>query len=250
MNKIATFFNFLLSELALVALVFSWVYLSNQNLTLSIVLCVISFMAFAIVFFLIKNKRSLKISSKTASNKLKANTALKLKIISPKNLIEYFISLLNLNDVICENDLFIQTPTSNFFFNFDSDFLSEDNLCQILKLANFNKDINIYCLNVSEKAKALSERFKVKINFYNIDKIMGLISNANQSLEITEIVEKAKPKPIALLRQMASTQKVKGYFFIAISLLLFSFLSPFKLYYQIFATVLVVFGIVILALKL
>lgn len=250
MNKISTFLNYIITGATICFLVYCWSFFSTNNIMLSVVIAGLCFTIFTLVFFLVKSRLD---SSKKIANSDKENFEnCKLAF----NLMPDFECFNLLSKLAPKNILQNSNPTSfreNIILTF-FDCAKLDPKTFLIKYKSVMrsdiKSITVYCFEIDEQAISIVN--SISETFISIVTFSELYLTLKQSNLLPRIAMKELPKKNykAKLMKVLSHQKATGYAIIGAFLLLFSLISPFRLYYQIFASVLIVFSAVVFFAKI
>ncbi|MEG1519369.1 MAG: hypothetical protein RR458_00140 [Clostridia bacterium] len=250
MNKLSVFFNYLITGVTVCFLVYCWCFFATSNILLSVVIAVLCLVIFTLAFFLLRSKldSSREIANSDKQNFENCKTAFTLmpdlecfsllSKLAPKNILASANSLTMRENIILTFFEVGKLDSTTFLTKYKSVMRSDV------------KSVTIYCFEISDDTLSLVN--SINDAFVSVVTFNELYLTLKQSNLLPKIDLKDIPKRNfkAKFFVLLSRQKATGYAVIGGFLLLFSLISPFKLYYQIFASVLIAFSAVVFFAKI
>lgn len=251
MNKLSAFLNYFISAVAFSFLVFGWGFFLTDSMAVSGVITALFFAMFSLLFFFLKNKRDDKLKMNKSLKDKRDKVIIKLLVSPVDDNLSLFCRLLSLpeksidrekNEIVEDNHAHVLC--------FYSNSLSLEKFFEVMRNnQNFSK-ITIYCLSLDKDISKIANSFiEQNISFVTCDEFFKIMVDRNVFPEISEISAPARVKFSIFIKESLKRQKSLGYALLGIFLVAFSLISPYKLYYQIFASLLIIFAIVVFFLK-
>lgn len=249
MNKLSTFFNYIITGFTICFLVYCWGYFATSNILLSVVIAVLCLTIFTLAFFLVRSK--LKSSREIASSDKKAYDNCKIAFtLMPDYECYSLLSKLAPKHILVTTPNFARENITLTFF--ETQKLDAQTFLSKYKsyMRKDIKSITLYCFEITPETTTLINSIKdVFISVVTFDELYLSLKQAKLLPQI-ELKELPKQNFKSKFASALSSQKAVGYALIGAFLLVFSLISPFKLYYQIFASVLIVFSAVVFFAKI
>ncbi len=242
MSIISKFINYILLLLALALTSYGLSNLLIGNKRVALILMLLLCLVFTLTFFKIERssnkKRKIAFSQKQAFEKFSLELEF-MEEISATNLVNKYV--------------FPQESHSNSaktLIFFDKPLLELTDFAKLVKPHLLkNSLIHIFSIDVDKSVELISQKLKSKVVFINAkDLFLSLGENPlpeipqNFTQEALTFKDKIKP--------MLARSKAVGYASLSIFFVAFSFLSPYKVYYLVFAIALFIISAVVFFAKI
>ena len=116
----------------------------------------------------------------------------------------------------------------SYFFNFKMQYLSEDDIAQIIK-EDVPEEKAVYCVKIAPDALILAENFGIKI--IDINKIYGLLKDKGLLPEKYIYEDKKRDNILKRIRARFSRKLCAPLFWSGLALILLSYFTFFPIYY-------------------
>lgn len=246
--KFVNILDLVFISVGILLIFFAWINFFIRNIFLAL-LCsaLLSGLTVAIItYFKIKktNKAILQFTHQQALEKFK----FAIQSASSQKLISILKQLIPKNCPIKikqGNIFFTSDEKENVFIPFYSQDLNDNLLLNLIKNINVS-NITIFCSNYSKEAKYISSIFNNKtITLISLDELYKLTIQKKIKVD-TENINLSKPKISVkdILKNSIKKDKSKGYFISGLVLLFTSLIIPYKIYYVIFSSILILLSII------
>lgn len=249
MQKLSTFLNYFITDIAISFLIFAF-SMSIFTKSISISLAIIFYAIFTFAFFAIKNKTEEKNHVALSEKELFKRYQTAFRLMPKEEILSLIASSNSLEDFeIDKQNRFLITQDNLYSFNFYEDELSLNEFLKIISnmpTRNINS-LYIYCFSNNNEcisyANAISD-FTVEI--VPFEKLYLDIRDSYSPQISEKIPLKYSKKFSEIAKELIAKKNARGYALSAILILILSFVSPFKLYYQIAASILILIAVIIL----
>ena len=240
-RRAVNFVDDLFKSFIIFVIVFIWFRYFLDSLALSLVLCVVTSLLISISLIALKKK---KIDSINLSRKqqLEIDDIATYLLLSNKNEI---LDIFNQTIMGAISGRYIIKDSKVYYPFFENEIFSLNDLYRVIKTLPENIELEIIAINFDAKVEKVSKSLKSnkiiltsKAQMYTkylLDKKLDIKSKLSQS---------AKTTFKDFLRLFVRPENSKGYLFSALYILLACLIIPQKLYYLIFASVLLVLALV------
>lgn len=243
--RFINFLDFIFIFLAIFLIFFAWFNFFVRNIILSAFLAV--FLS-SVIIFIFKYFKNIGYQ-KNLSNQASQTAILKFKLAIQTYSSQKLISLLkrlvpaSVSAVKSGNIYFMQNNKKCVFIP----CLQNVDEAQVLSLIKniIADEIVIFCLDFTGSAESVCSVFKDRnIRLININKFYNILS-AKQIEVQTNHIDLSKPKVSVreILKNSLAPQKAKGYFISGLVLLFTSLIIPYKVYYVVFSSLLLLLSI-------
>lgn len=254
--SITNFFKFIFRFLMIFMLVFVWVRYYSTNLNFAIWISFLISLSIEGAFKLIRKKRFERLGLKQNELKLADSTINKLVFNTTSQNIDLFFNILEKKEKVKNNKHYLLVTNEkdeNFAlfpaFSF-ADFSVDDLATVIQKVKNLKIKRLIICTkSTSKQAYEVSNRMPYEVVILEKQEVYSKLFKAydyeieqKELFEIENVTEEIKLKDI--IKNAIAPKKTKSYFFSSIIILFASYFVPYKLYYLIFASFLLILSIV------
>lgn len=254
--SIVKLFQIAFRLLMIFMLIFVWIRYYSDNLNFAIWLSVFITFIIEVFFKIINQKRLEKLGLKQNEIKLAQSTINKLMFNTQTENVALFYKILKEKESVKkhkeylivtnkENELFALFPTFSF-----SDF-SVDTLALVFqKVKSHNLKRLIICTRTSTKeAKEIAKKASFEVLILETQEVYARLFKAydyqpkeEELFKIENVTKEIKLKDI--VKGAIAPNKTKSYFFSSLILLFASYFVPYKLYYYIIASFLLVLSII------
>lgn len=239
MKKLSFILDFIILSVAISALSFCVFFAFFKSFAVTLVLCVSVYALFAVAFLAVSGKLETKNKQKTSDKEL------------TENFKAYLLSTRESETTALFSKLFEQEEQKGFpddFLFFDG-ALSEERFFSFLKKSE-KPNVRIFCVEAPEYIKSLVRYFPEKqIEFFEPKDSLSLLIKHDLAPTFPDKPQ-SKVKFKAFLTSALKQTKCKGFCLIGIFLAAFSFFTPYKTLYLVFAGVLVVFSAILFFAKI
>lgn len=246
-NKIINLFDLLSLGLVVFLLVFVWIKFYLKNIITSLILSIVISLLFIFISYKTYNKKI----AKDLSNK---NALIKLqKLTDTLTLSSYEENLKYLNEIFPESKIqnnYLSLPNNSIIIpKFDCLELTTNDLLSLLKDDNINKtnSITIVTLNVDKSCQEFASTLNIKINFLTTSDILKL--NSQEIESAIKITQKKHNTFKSIAKMFTARKNVKGYITSSIFIIFASLIVPYKTYYLISASVLLILAFLCITLN-
>ena len=253
MNKISIFLNYIFLSIISSFLVYALAIYYTKDVLLSISFAVIWFAFFTTLFIFIKNKLQKKHKIASDDKDTYANFKDNFLILSNNQTVDLLCHVKSAELLEWNEDVnWFRTENTICIFSFNSAVLFPDRFLDIFKAIDFanEKKLIIFSFEVSNDVLLICNTIKnLEVEIVPFEDVFNTLNDQElaDDLNIRFDVEKTHLKD--KIKSALSRQKSLGYAFLGIFLLLFSFISPFEVYYQCFATLLIGFSVFVFFAK-
>lgn len=147
---------------------------------------------------------------------------------------------------ILKGDIVLTKDNTKHIFTFDfSSQLDESKLLEIIKSKN-SDNITIFCSNFNQDTLLTSKAFKNKcIELINLEQLFNIFNSKNISIDTSYIdLNRHKITLREIFKNSISRNKSKGYFISGLVLLFTSLIIPYKIYYVVFSSILLLLSLI------
>ena len=253
MNKISIFLNYIFLSIISSFLVYALAIYYTKDLLLSISFSVVWFALFTTLFIFIKNKIQQKQKIARDDKDTYANFKDNFLILSNTQTVDLLCHVKSTELLKWNEDVnWFKTTDSVCIFSFNNAILYPDRFLDIFKAIDFTdeKKLVIFSFEVSNEVQIICNTIKnLEVEIVPFEDVFNTLNDQElaDDLNIRFDVEKAHLKD--KIKSALSRQKALGYAFLGFFLLFFSFISPFEVYYQCFATLLIGFSVFVFFAK-
>lgn len=245
--KFINILDFIFISIGILLIFFAWINFFIRNIFLSFLFSV--FLSAVTIFFVIyfKNRKINKSNLKTNEQLSIAKFKFAIQSSSSAKLVSILKQLVPKNcitKVKLGNIFFTENGKERVFIPFYSQDLNDTLLLNLIKNINIS-NITIFCSNYTKEAKYISSIFNNKtITLVSLDDLYSLTSQKKIKVD-TENIDLTKPKVSIkeILKNSIRKDKAKGYFISGLVLLFTSLIIPYKIYYVIFSSILILLSI-------
>lgn len=133
--------------------------------------------------------------------------------------------------------------TYTFVLHYSSE-LNDASILEILKTINCD-NIVIFCSSYSKQAKEISTSFSnISVELINLEQLYEIFHKNNIKISTDNIcLNQPKTTLKQILKRFISREKSKGYFISGLILLISSMLVPYKIYYLVFSSILIILSL-------
>ena len=229
-------------------LMFAWVQFFVKSLFLSLFVSVLLTFTLMIVVRVFKsrkyNAQQLILTNNT--NLIKFKLAIQtMPTLKLAQIIKQLIPT-EYNPKISKNTItFIKNGSTHNFALYYSSELNENNILEILKTYNCN-NIVIFCSGYNRQVKEISTSFNnISVELISLEQLYEIFNKNDVNIP-TDNITLNQPKSTLkqILKRSVSREKSKGYFISGIILLISSILVPYKIYYLVFSSLLIILSLV------
>lgn len=230
--------NIVFLFLSIFCLFFLWSNFYIKNFSISLICSVIVIITASIIYFTINYHLNKSRSQK--NNKIKNIEHFQTQLLysSDENISNLITTVYNLDvkNVIKNH---IITKTSDYYFCFTRD-ITEFDIIEFIKNRETD-DITIFAINNLKSYQTIEN---VKIKVITISEFFNQKNDKNIDLKSNIIVEKkAKIRFKDIIRVVLCKERSKGYFGFGLLLIFSSLFTPYNIYYQVVATLLIILSI-------
>lgn len=245
--KLINILDYIFIFIALFLAFFAWINFFIRNIFLSIFLALFLTCTIFIVMYLLKSKKKQK--SIHAQDSQIALTKFKLAIQSCSTQ-----KLTLMLKQLIPNNSEVKIKSGNLHFNlngcnyaFVPHFQKLDDAQLLNLIRNLNtQNITVFCISFDKQAEYICSVFKDKtIQLIDLAKLYSAFVNKGIQID-TDNIDLTKPKISVkdVLKNSLQPQKSKGYFVSGLVLLFTSIIIPYKIYYVVFSSMLLILSIV------
>ena len=246
--KFINVLDFIFISAGILLIFFVWINFFIRNIFLSFLLSL--FLSGVTIFIIIylKNRKTNKSNLKFNQQQSLAKFKLAIQSSSSQKLISILKQLIPQNcpvKIKQGNIYFTSKEKECVFIPFYSQDLNDTLILNLIKNINLS-NITIFCSNYSKEAKYISSIFNNKtINLVSLDELYVLTTQKKIKVN-TENIDLTKPKISIkeILINSIKKDKAKGYFISGLVLLFTSIIIPYKIYYVIFSSILILLSII------
>lgn len=244
--KFINILDFIFIFVAIFLIFFAWINFFIRNIFLSIFLAVFlsSTIIFCFRYFKLRKKQKYQLSEKSQIELTKFKFA--IQTYSSGKLISVLKKLVPNN---CE----VKTKNGTLYFLHNNQswaFIPFLQNLDDIKLLNLIKNVSaenitIFCTSYDKQAEYVGSVFKNRvIKLVDIEKLFSLLQDKNIEIN-TDNIDLAKPKISIkeILKNSLQPKNAKGYFISGLVLLFTSLIIPYKIYYVVFSSVLLILSI-------
>jgi hypothetical protein len=235
-------------SIATFLILFAWVQFFVKNLITSLMLSTLLTIAILTIFRWLKIKKynnlqfDINRKQDLASFRLAVQTmpTNKLATLIKKLLPIEYLAKIEKGDII-----FIKDNVKNIFtFHYSSE-LTETQLLNIIKTKNTPK-LTIFCTSYTGEVKLIANAFKnIQVELVDIEELFEIFNKNNIKIDTSHIdLNKPKVTLKQIFKNSISRNKSKPYFISGLILLLTSLIIPYKIYYVIFSSILLILSLV------
>lgn len=241
-NKMANLIDILSISVITFLLSFVWIKFYIKNITLSILISLIISIFSIMIIRKINTKKLSKYATTKAENE-------KIQSISNTLILGSFEdNLIFLNNLFPESkieDFYIVTHNSNIIIpKLDCLEFTTNDLLTILKNKKINqsKSISIITQSVNKACIEYASNLSIKINFLQIEDIAKLTDTS--PIPTITITPKKHNTILMIAKMFIARKNVKGYIISAIFIIFSSIIVPYKTYYLVFASLLLILALI------
>ena len=228
-------------------LMFAWVQFFVKSLFLSLFVSVLLTFTLMIVVRVFKSRKydaqQLILSNNT--NLIKFKLAIQtMPTLSLARIIKQLIPT-EYNPKISKNTItFVKNGSTYTFVLYYSNELNENNILEILKTTNCN-NIVVFCSSYGKQVKEISTSFNnISVELISLEQLYEIFNKNNINISTDNIVlNQPKSTLKQILKRCISREKSKGYFISGLILLISSILVPYKIYYLVFSSILIILSL-------
>ena len=253
MNKISIFLNYIFLSIISSFLVYALAIYYTQNVLLSLSFAGVWFVFFTMSFIFIKNKLQKKQKIAQDDRETYSNFKDNFLILSNSQTVDLLCHVKNTELLFWNEDVqWFKIENAICIFNFNTAMLYPDRFLDIFKAIDFTNEtkVIIFSFEVSKDVQIICNTIKnLEVEIVPFEDVFNCLNDQElaDDLNIRFDVEKAHFKD--KIKTALSKQKALGYAFLGFFLLFFSFISPFQVYYQCFATLLIGFSVFVFFAK-
>lgn len=246
-NKIINLFDLLSLGVVVFLLVFVWIKFYLKNIIVSLILSIVISLLFIFITYKTYNKKITKdLSTKNALINLQ-------KLTDALTLSSYEENLIYLNEIFPESKIqnnYLLLPNNSILIpKFDCVELTTNDLLSLLKNDNINKvnSITIATLKVNKLCQEFASTLNIKINFLATSDILKI--NSKEIESTIKITQKKHNTFKSIAKMFIDRKNVKGYITSSIFIIFASLIVPYKTYYLISASVLLILAFLCITLN-
>ena len=236
-------------SLCLILIFFCWIRFYTQNVTLSIILAIITTICLVFFIYICQYKKQTKTDLSKQKKKFAEEFAFQISFCSQDFILQYFYKALKTKypNIKQNNDYLILDDNTIFVPFFQKDCLQIPELKSLLiNVLDKNKDIVICCKEKDVQINTLVGNIlnrKIKV----LD-IYGTFMEKylDYEIEIPKVIETEKPKLKfkQILKFAFSRERTKNYLLLGLLLIFYSLFVLYKIYYLISGSILLIFAII------
>lgn len=241
-NKVINSIDLLSADIIVFLFSFIWLRFYIKNMIVSLLLSIVISLLFLIVIRKIYNKKmSANIKNKSDLEKLK-NFSNSLLLTSYEDNLDFFQKIFPESKI--QDFYLIATNNTLIIPKLDCLEFSINDLLTILKHKNINqqKAITIITPSVNKACMEYALSLSIKINFLNIQDIYNM--NSNMPSSIITITPQKTNTLLTIAKMFIDKKNIKGYILSAIFIIFSSFIVPYKTYYLISASILLILAFI------
>lgn len=245
MNSKTTLFSKISNNIFLLTsifcLFFLWSNIYTKNILKSLYCSLIVIIAFSIIYYPIKFKKTKNKNNNKNSIQKKEYTKIQFLFGNNQKIINFLIKLFQIKDFLTITDTHIVLSEENLdaFFFFNSNLAEKD--IHFVYKNTINQNIKIFCLEYDNTFTKL-KNFNLEI--IDFEKIYNNCVTNNSYFDLNiDIKKTTKYNFKDILCITLSKDRSKSYFWLAILLLFSSLFTPYNIYYIVFSSILFILAI-------
>lgn len=246
MKKLSAICDYVIFSLALSSLSFGFTFAKTKNLFLSFIAAAIVFILFSLAFYAQNISKAKKFELTTQTKRKLESFKSFLLTKSYDELFGVFARLFAEKPQFVSERISILSKDEEVFLRFDESKLSERDFFALARSSDRNK-LRFFCLSAPSEKNALSSFFPEKeISFCEVEELFSLLSENGLLPDLPDCPLQKKPAFREFLQSFVDPRKKRRYCLLGLFFAAFSFVSPYKLLYRIFAACLVAFSVALL----
>ena len=201
---------------------------------------------FLFLYFLLIRKNSAKLLKKQEEKNME-NVLCQLAMNSKSQntvLFERAFTKLNISYVKRKEGIFLTDSKALVLLEFRFDGFSKADVVRAYNKIDKNEKVYILSNNFSQEIRDFAERFNKKVVLISNKNVYNFLVKADSLPKITLVLEKAKTPIKLILKEFFTKKRARGYFAVGLVTLLFSLVVPFKVYYVVFGSILLLISLV------
>lgn len=244
-RKYSRILDYFFITTSIILLTFCWIRFYTHNSTLSIVLAIILGVCIGGLSYIINSKRLHK--QQLTSTNLKRIQALdfQLSFANSTTITNYFSELLSQHSTsTTTKDDYLILPNNTVIYPYYLNTIDEITIKKILSNTYPYNNIIIVCSNYDKNLQSFCQNINnIKIQLLTTSQFMNQF--CQNTFNIPNILDVSKPKLTIrqILKAILDHKKSKTYLTLGVLLMLYTFIIPFKIYYLIFGSTLLILGI-------
>ena len=245
-RKYSRILDYFFITTGIIILSFCWIRFYTHNSTLSIILAIMLGLSIGCLCFIFNSHRLHRQHLTTTTLKRIQTLDFQLSFANSNTLLDYFSNILKFNSITTTpKDNYLILPDSSIIYPYYLNAIDELTIKKILSTIPNNSNITIISSNFTKNVHS----FCKNINNYHIQLLTTKDFldkfHKNQEFTIPSIIDVSKPKITInqILKGILDRKKSKTYLILGALLLLYTFLIPFKIYYLVFGSILLLLSI-------
>ena len=253
-SKFATFVDNVALSFLVGLLMFCWVNFVSHNKTLSTIAGSLSFCLSVIICYLVTSRirKKLQITQRTQQ---KSQAVIEnLQFMPAAEQISFLNKHINERNQKPHTH-FIKTDQAIYFNLLLEKNLTIELLCQAIQeiqtfYPNLNCNVIILCGGYPKETKNFCKQLNIHIELWNLIETTNKLNLNPDTLQNNIKIVKEQKSFVSIFDQAFSPARFKHYCMVGIILIISSFFVPYKVYYLVFGSIMILFSILTLVLKL